>query len=282
MKRFVSIVLVLVLVLAACPVAFATEGHEHEFGAWGTFRSATETRVGLDRRYCKCGAYEEREVEKLPFCYYSDARDNEQLRSRAIVGAIVDEDMILSDWTTTLMCELLDTLTERHFNRVICVKYAGLGIGSFEKEAEHTVIMTAEQYERLMEKRDGLCLQMTTARASVQLDAETTAALKPAESIALHTKLDGDKLLVELLVDDKAVSVPMRVLAWCNESGKYIGTADSKLRYGIDEGKTYVLALSEAEGSVELEKLEYDETINGSALYRYRSNWMLRLGEKFA
>ena len=270
MKRLVSAILVLVLVLALCPVAFAA--HTHDYGKWQVYRSATETREGIDRRYCKCGAYEEREVEKLPYCHRSDARDCEQLRSCAIVGAIVDEDNILSDWTCTQMCDQLELLTERHFNNYISIKFAGLGIGSFVKEAEHTVIITDEQFEKLMSKRDGLRLQMTTARASIVLDADTTASLKPEKSIALHTKLDGEKLLVELLVDDKAVSVPMTVLAWCNEDGKYIGTADSELRRGIDEGKTYVLAFSEAEGSIELEEHEYDEEIKGSNMLRYRSN----------
>jgi len=282
MKRLISALLVLVLVLALCPMAFAEEAHVHEYGGWSTFRSATEGICGIERRFCKCGACEVREIPPLPNCYYSDARDCEQLRSRAIVGAVVDEDNILSDWTVTLMCELLDELTDRHFNNFISIKTAGLGIGSFPKEDEHTVIMTDEQFEKLMAKREGLCLQMTTARASIQLDAETTASLKPEKSIALHTKLDGEKLLVELLVDEKAVSVPMRVLSWCNEDGKYIGTADSELRYGIDSGVTYVIAFSEAEGSIELEEFEHDGDISGSNMLRYRSNWKVRLGEKFA
>lgn len=281
MKRIVSLVIVLVLMLSLGTAAMAEDAHVHEFGEWQVFRSPTETREGIDRRWCKCGAMEERKVQELPNIYISNARDNELHRSVAVTGVVVGKSELLSNWISGQMADQLELLTDRHFNQIICVKYEGLGVGSFVDQAEHTVGLTADQLDELMAARDGLCLQLTTARASVLIENADLESLKPSESIKLHTKLDGGKLLVELLVDDKAVNVPMRVLTWSKGDKEYVGNADSELGWGIDEGVKYITAFSSLNGSGELEVSDLSAKPEGWGWLRYKNLWKLRLGDKF-
>ena len=283
MKRLISLILVFVMVLAFAPAAFAS--HVHVFGDWRTFRSPTETRGGLDRRYCSCGAYEEVETEELPNVYTSSARDTEKLRSAAIIGVVVGDDEWLSNWVCSQMEDQLVLLTDRHFNQCISIKHEGLGIGSFVTETEHSVCFSAEQFERLMNSREGLGLQLTTARASVFVSPENTEKLLQggAKDIELNTALKGDSLAVELLIDGVPASVPMTVLTWSKADEKYAGTEDSELCWGINSGVKYVLAYTELDsGSAELKLMELEEEPSGVPMLSYTSNWKLRLGDKFA
>ena len=118
-------------------------------------------------------------------------------------------------------------------------------------------------------------------RASVLIENADLESLKPSESIKLHTKLDGGKLLVELLVDDKVVNVPMRVLTWSKGDKEYVGNSDSELGWGIDEGVKYITAFSSLNGSGELEVSDLSAKPEGWGWLRYKTLWKLRLGDKF-
>ncbi|MBR5310711.1 MAG: hypothetical protein IKU42_06290, partial [Oscillospiraceae bacterium] len=54
---------------AICEVCNESYGEllEHEYGDWVVIREATSKKEGLERRYCVCGDYEERNIAKLPY-----------------------------------------------------------------------------------------------------------------------------------------------------------------------------------------------------------------------
>ena len=56
-------ILLVILSLMLCTVAFASCGHEHEFGEWKTVKDASCTETGLQERVCECG---EKETKELP------------------------------------------------------------------------------------------------------------------------------------------------------------------------------------------------------------------------
>jgi len=289
MKKILSLVLVLVMVLSLAPAAFAeaVEAHTHEYGEFKDFLPASELDNGIARAYCKvkgCTAYIETEIPKLPNIYVAEARDNEKHRSTAVTAALDGKNVTITNWSAQQVAGHLSELTDRHFNQAVEIKALGYGVGYFGKLTEQTVTMPAAQFKTIMESRDGLCLTMTTGTASVALDPENTQKLyeQAKEEVKLQTKLSGDKLSVELQADGKAVELPMTVLTWCAQEGKYIGDAESELMKGYDRYTwDYTLAYTEsADGSVELSKSD-SKDVSELCLEQTAAKWKLRLGDKF-
>ncbi len=67
----VKLILITILIVCLSAFIFGACGHKHEYGEWETYKEATLTEEGEERRYCReCHEYESKIVEKLDAYYY--------------------------------------------------------------------------------------------------------------------------------------------------------------------------------------------------------------------